>query len=146
MTFLFPKEDFWTTYTCLLSPMCEGETMRTAVIIGLLVLAFVVLGCTSQSAVPQESQQDSESAQAAGQAPKGVTNPQKNYVEFKQDVPGTVVGMLPTRYGYFVSVAESGNVQNPKVYRDVVSTQSYYLGQPVAVKLDVHNNVVGLSA
>ena len=118
--------------------------MRKEIIAVLVLIALVVFGCTQQSA---PKGQDAAEAQAAAKvAPNGVTNPQKNYLSFQQEVPGTVVGVLPVSYGYFVSVEKDGNVQNAKVYREVVSTQKYALGQPVGVKLNVHDEVVGLSA
>jgi len=118
--------------------------LRKEIIAMLIVLALVVLGCTQQSA-PQK-QDSAQEAQAAAGAPEGVTNPQKNYVDFQQAVSGTVVGVLPVNYGYFVSVAKDSNVQNAKVYRDVVSKQNYAIGQPVTVKVNVHDQVVGISA
>lgn len=122
----------------------RGGTLRKELIAVLVLLALVVLGCTQQSA---PKGQDSAEAQAAAKvAPNGVTNPQKNYLSFQQEVPGTVVGVLPVKYGYFVSVAKDANVQNPKVYREVVSTQKYTLGQPVDIQLNVQDKVVGLSA
>lgn len=112
----------------------------------LVLLALVVLGCTQQKSAEQ-SQPDAGEAQAAGKvAPFGVTNPQKNYVNFQEAVPGTVVGVLPVNYGYFVSVAKDANVQNPKVYRDFVSAQKFNVGQPVTIKVNAYDQVVGLSA
>lgn len=110
----------------------------------LVLLALVVLGCTQQKAAEQPQ---SGEAQAAGKvAPLGVTNPQKNYLNFQQAVSGTVVGVLPVNYGYFVSVQKDANVQNPKVYREIVSTQKFNVGQPVTFKVNAYDQVVGLSA
>ena len=112
----------------------------------LVLLALVVLGCSQQQQKAASNQQIAQAAGKAPVAPAGVTNPQKNYLTFEQGVPGTVVGVLPVSYGYFVSVAKDGNVQNPKVYRDVVTTQKYALGQPVTAKVNVHDQVVGIAA
>ena len=109
-----------------------------------VLLALVWLGCTQQKSAEQPN---ADEAQAAGKvAPFGVTNPQKNYVNFQEAVQGTVVGVLPVNYGYFVSVEKNANVQNPKVYRDFVSTQKFNIGQPVTLKVNAYGQVVGLSA